>query len=87
MEQQFDLDMPRKCMENAENIEETNKKVREALEVIMEEAKYSGSAQLIASAEVLYNNATEAYLPSQEETKKNYEEAAEELQRMFAALN
>lgn len=87
MEQQLNLDLPKKFMECKENIDEQIKATQAAIEIILEEAKFSGAQKVIDAAQAVYNNAVEALIPSNQETAKNYEEASEELQRLFAAIN
>lgn len=87
MEQQLSLDLPKKFRECAENIQDYNKKVQEAVEIVLEECKLSGSQKLIDGANAVYTNATECIIPSNKETAENYEAAAEELDKLFAALN
>lgn len=86
MEQQLDLDLPKKLGECQENVEEYVKKVKENAEIVLEEAKYSGAPKLIASAQAFYDNVMDSLVPSHEETAKNYEQAKEEAQRLLSAL-
>lgn len=86
MEQHFEADLPKKLGECQENLEEYVKKVKENAEIVLEEAKYSGAPKLIAAAQAVYDNAMESLVPSLEETAKNYEDAKEESQRLFASL-
>lgn len=87
MEQQLNLDLPKKFMECKENIEDYVKVLNEAVEVVVEEAKLSGSQKAIDSALAVQTNVMEALIPSNKETAENYEAAAEELSRLFAVLN
>ena len=87
MEQQLNLDLPKKFMECKENIEDCIKVLNETVEVILEEAKLSGSQKVIDSANAVFTNVMESLIPSNKETAENYEAAAEELTRLFAALN
>lgn len=87
MEQQLNLDLPKKFMECNDNIQEYIKKVENAVEVIKEECKLSGSQKLINGAEAVYTNAMESIIPSNKETAENYVAASEELSRLLAALN
>ncbi len=87
MEQQLNLDLPKQFMECSENLEQYVKDVQEAVEIILEECKNSGSQKLINGAQVVYNNAMEAVIPSNKETAENYQAASEELTRLFSALN
>lgn len=86
MEQNFDLDLPKKLGECQENVEEYIKKVKENSEIVLEEAKYSGAPKLIAAAQAVYDNTTESLIPSLQETAKNYEDAKEESKGLFASL-
>lgn len=87
MEQQLNLDLPKQFMECNDNIQDYVKEVQEAVEVILEECKLSGSQKLINGAQAVYNNAMESIIPSNKETAENYVAASEELSRLYAALN
>lgn len=87
MEQELGLDLPKKLMECKENLDAYVKEVKECIEIISEEMKLSGSQKLINGGQAVYDNAVESLIPSNEETAKNYEDAAAEVNRIFAALN
>lgn len=87
MEQQLDLGFPKKCMEARENLEETNKMVIQAMEVLVEQAKYIGSEKGIKGVEALNSHVQENLVPSNKETAEFYGQTGEEAQRLIAALN
>ena len=87
MEQNLNLDLPKKFAECEENINDHVKLVEETVNVILEECKLSGSQKLINCAQAVFDNAMNALIPSNKETAENYVAAAEELNRLFSALN
>lgn len=86
MEQQLDRNFPKNCLVAQENLEETNKMVLEAVEVICEQAKYTGSENAVKAAETLRAHVEEALVPSNKETAEFYGKTAEELNKLFAVL-
>ena len=87
MEQQFDLDMPKKCQVAEENLRNGIKEALGAIEVLTEEAKYTGSAKTINAVKALETHVQEVLVASYNETAEFYGKTAQELGRLLAALN
>lgn len=87
MEQQLDLDMPKKCQMAQENLESIAKDSLAAIEVLKEEAKYTGSEKTIQAVNALAAHIEGNIIPSYKETAEFYGNTGEELQSLFSVLN
>jgi len=87
MEQLLDLDLPKKCFQAEENLEEAVKLAQQAIEGLEEQAKYIGSEKINNAVNALKEQVEEKLVPSYKETAEFYNKTGEELNRLFAALN